>query len=112
MKNVGSGKVILFHVTSNNEWSNLPLSSLFSDIISRLLLIPKFKVNSNNQEMTMKQKINSFGELIDPLKNYSFVNQSKSSINYPSIQVPVGIYENENLSIALNLAGNLNTESF
>ncbi len=112
MKNIGSGKVILFHVTSNNEWSNLPLSSLFSDIISRLLLIPKFKVNSNNQEMTMKQKINSFGELIDPLKNYSFVNQSKSSINYPSIQVPVGIYENENLSIALNLAGNLNTESF
>ena len=34
MKNVGKGKVILFHVTSNNEWSNLPLSSLFQDLIS------------------------------------------------------------------------------
>ena len=41
MKNVGKGKVILFHVTSNNEWSNLPLSSLFQDLISKLLLISR-----------------------------------------------------------------------
>ena len=53
MKNVGEGKVILFHVTSNNEWSNLPLSSLFQDLISKLLLISKaeerffFKRNEN-----------------------------------------------------------------
>ena len=41
MKYVGEGKVILFHVTSNNEWSNLPLSSLFEDLISKLLLISR-----------------------------------------------------------------------
>ena len=38
MKNVGKGKVILFHVTSNNAWSNLPLSSLFEDLIEKLLI--------------------------------------------------------------------------
>ena len=43
MKNVKKGKVILFHVTSNNEWSNLPMSSFFKDLLTKLLLIPKTK---------------------------------------------------------------------
>ena len=66
MKHVGYGKVILFHVTSNNEWSNLPLSSLFRDIISKLLLIPKVEKNQYSEEMIIKSKINSFGELTNP----------------------------------------------
>ena len=43
MKEVDKGKVILFHITSNNDWSNLPLSGLFEDIINKLLLISKVK---------------------------------------------------------------------
>ena len=54
MKNVGKGKVILFHVTSNNEWSNLPLSSLFQDLISKLLLISKTRKVFPLKEMKIK----------------------------------------------------------
>ena len=63
MKEIDKGKVILFHVTSNNEWSNLPLSGLFQDIINRLLLITKVKKNKNSEVMILKSKVNSFGEL-------------------------------------------------
>ena len=112
MKNVGYGKVILFHITSNNEWSNLPLSSLFKDIISKLLLVPKVEKNLYSEEMIIKSKIDSFGELTNPLKNYYYVNNLIEEKKYPSFKNPAGIYENENLSIALNLSGNLSTQSF
>ncbi len=35
---VGDGSITLFHVTANADWSNLPISGLFVDIIQRLTL--------------------------------------------------------------------------
>jgi len=35
-KALGQGQVVLFHVTANAEWSNLPLSGLFVDMLDRL----------------------------------------------------------------------------
>lgn len=35
-KFVGLGRIVLFHVTANAEWSNLPLSGLFVEMLSRL----------------------------------------------------------------------------
>tara|TARA_R110002096_G_scaffold414611_1_gene615794 strand:+ start:26452 stop:29163 length:2712 start_codon:yes stop_codon:yes gene_type:complete len=35
-KEQGAGRVILFHVTANAEWSNLPLSGLFVQMLDRL----------------------------------------------------------------------------
>ena len=34
---LGAGEVVLFHVTANADWSNLPLSGLFLDMLSRLV---------------------------------------------------------------------------
>jgi hypothetical protein len=36
---LGAGRVALFHVTANAEWSSLPLSGLFVDMVRRLLEI-------------------------------------------------------------------------
>ena len=36
---MGAGRTVLFHVTANAEWSNLPLSGLFVDMVNRLLLV-------------------------------------------------------------------------
>ena len=33
----GAGRVVLFHVTANADWSNLPLSGLFVDMLHRLV---------------------------------------------------------------------------
>ncbi|SFR15185.1 DUF4159 domain-containing protein [Poseidonocella sedimentorum] len=35
-KPLGQGRVVLFHVTANAEWSNLPLSGLFVEMLERL----------------------------------------------------------------------------
>ena len=32
----GSGRLVLFHVTANSDWSNLPISGLFVDMLRRL----------------------------------------------------------------------------
>ena len=36
-KTLGSGQVVLFHVTANAEWSSLPLSGLFVQMLERLV---------------------------------------------------------------------------
>lgn len=35
-KRVGQGQIVLFHVTANAEWSSLPLSGLFVEMLERL----------------------------------------------------------------------------
>ncbi|MDI3336723.1 DUF4159 domain-containing protein [Defluviimonas aestuarii] len=35
-RSIGEGQVVLFHVTANAEWSNLPLSGLFVQMLERL----------------------------------------------------------------------------
>ena len=37
----GEGQVVLFHVTANSEWSNLPLSGLFVDMLRRIATLGK-----------------------------------------------------------------------
>ncbi len=38
-KPMGAGSVVLFHVTANSEWSNLPLSGLFVQMLERLAVL-------------------------------------------------------------------------
>jgi hypothetical protein len=35
----GAGRIVLFHVTANAEWSNLPLSGLFPDMMRRVVAL-------------------------------------------------------------------------
>ena len=35
----GAGRIVLFHVTANADWSNLPLSGLFVDMLRRLVAL-------------------------------------------------------------------------
>ncbi|MCI0752272.1 DUF4159 domain-containing protein [Teichococcus vastitatis] len=35
----GAGRIVLFHVTANAEWSNLPLSGLFIDMLRRVVAL-------------------------------------------------------------------------
>ena len=32
----GNGRLVLFHITANSDWSNLPISGLFVDMLRRL----------------------------------------------------------------------------
>ncbi len=68
-KRIGAGQVVLFHITANAEWSTLPLSGLFVQMLERLavsstLALPDL---SELQGTTWQpiRVLNGFGTLVD-----------------------------------------------
>lgn len=68
-KPLGQGQVVLFHVTANAEWSNLPLSGLFVEMLERLAVSASAKPpNAEDLQGTTwrpVQVLNGFGTLTD-----------------------------------------------
>ncbi len=68
-KPVGDGQVVLFHVTANAEWSTLPLSGLFVEMLERLAVsssvgLPEAK-DLEGTIWTPVQILDGFGALSD-----------------------------------------------
>ncbi len=108
MRKFGEGKIILFHIGANNDWSNLPISSLFPDMINRILLLSKNYNSSNLKNLNLNKEIDGFGNLVLPKKIVSFDNFDKLKTVKPSFNTPPGQYDNNQISIALNLSTNIN----
>ena len=108
MKRFGKGKIILFHIGANNDWSNLPISSLFSDMINRVLLFSKNYNSSNLKNLNLNKEIDGFGNLVLPKKIVALDSFDKLKTVKPSFNTPPGQYENNQISIALNLSTNIN----
>jgi hypothetical protein len=68
-KVIGQGQVVLFHVTANAEWSTLPLSGLFVDMLERLAISSSARLpvaeDLNGTVWTPLQVMNGFGVLRD-----------------------------------------------
>ncbi|MBK0327473.1 DUF4159 domain-containing protein [Rhodobacteraceae bacterium F11138] len=68
-KPLGQGQVVLFHVTANAEWSSLPLSGLFVEMLERLAVSSSAKAPQADDLAgtiwTPLQVMNGFGDLSD-----------------------------------------------
>ena len=68
-KEIDKGQVILFHVTANAEWSSLPLSGLFVEMLERLAVSSASKTpdaaDLEGTTWTPVQVLNGFGLLED-----------------------------------------------
>ena len=68
-KEIGQGQVVLFHVTANAEWSTLPLSGLFVEMLERLAVSSSAKApNAEDLEgttWTPLRVMDGFGTLSD-----------------------------------------------
>ncbi len=66
-KDLGAGRVVLVHVTANAEWSNLPLSGLFVQMLERLAVSTRTtapsKADLAGQVWQPAQVMNGFGDL-------------------------------------------------
>src|SRR5207248_3841613 len=72
----GKGLVVLFHVTANPDWSNLPLSGMFVEMLRRVLdLAPgagggaaagQTTAQNEGQAFTPRRMLNGEGDLTDP----------------------------------------------
>ncbi|MGR3678750.1 MAG: DUF4159 domain-containing protein [Paracoccaceae bacterium] len=68
-KDLGTGQIVLFHVTANAEWSTLPLSGLFVEMLERLAVSTSSRAPEaaelEGTTWTPIQVLNGFGHMQD-----------------------------------------------
>jgi hypothetical protein len=104
----GRGLIVLFHVTSNANWSNLPLSGLFLDMLQRVAGIdPAGTVAgtaASETEYVPRLLLSGNGELVSPDGSAQPVPAAKFDGVVASQNHPPGLYARQGRLQALNLA--------
>lgn len=107
----GKGLIVLFHVTANADWSNLPLSGTFVDMLQRIVdLAPA--AGGNSSAASKEESINAFalrlmlngaGELVAPSTSVNAVPIAEFDGARASPQTPPGIYAQGKQERSINL---------
>lgn len=98
---LGRGLIILFHITADNSWSNLPMSGLFVSMMERIVaLAPEtFSVKEdetykerNSQQIAMKpiKLLDGFGNFMDEIPNSASISDNFTIS--PTRVNPAGFY--------------------
>ena len=107
-KRLGNGQVVLFHVTASADWSSLPLSGLFVQMLERLAVstrqtLPAAK-DLEGTVWTLDRRLDGFGEL-DAAGAIAGVDGASLVTESPGPDLPPGIYSGESGRIAFNAFG-------
>ena len=102
----GQGRIVLFHVTANAEWSTLPLSGLFVDMLTRLSVSARGGA-APAQELTgqnwlLLRALDGFGELQKAEPQPAVSGEALSSPVRTAI-TPPGYYQSFEREVAINL---------
>jgi hypothetical protein len=101
----GNGRVVLFHVTANDDWSNLPLSGLFVDMLRRLVALSAgVQTAPGHDVLAPVQTLDGFGLLSAPPQAATGLAADQFGHTPVSPQHPPGLYGPENGRQALNLS--------
>ncbi|MCA8868596.1 MAG: DUF4159 domain-containing protein [Rhodobacteraceae bacterium] len=105
-KSLGQGQVVLFHVTANAEWSSLPLSGLFVQMLERLAVSTRTATpeaaDLAGQSWQPEQVLNGFGELRQADDLIAVAGERLAGARVGSNLLP-GIYRHGDRQIALNV---------
>jgi len=118
-RNLGEGRIILFHVTANSDWSNLPLSGLFVEMLRRIAALgsgvpdasgtPSSAAGEATPDMPAVlpplQTLNGFGVLGSPPPTAQPVAAEKAHDLVPSLDHPPGYYGAGATPRAINVLG-------
>jgi hypothetical protein len=105
----GKGRVVLFHVTANSEWSNLPLSGLFVDMLRRVIGLSQGVAatpgNTSATEATLSpvRSLDGFGRLTSPPATATPVPAATFDATPITPRHPPGLYGPADGPRALNL---------
>lgn len=105
----GQGQVVLFHVTANAEWSNLPLSGLFVRMLERLVATARTspaEEQADDREhpfWTPETVLDGFGQS-HPAEDLAPVPAEELAAG-PGPDRPAGIYAAGERRVALNAGG-------
>ncbi len=103
---LGEGRVILFHVTANAEWSNLPLSGLFVQMLERLAISARSGAAEASelagQIWVPVRVLNGFGQVVDA-PALAGVPGERLAEGKPGPDAPPGLYAAAERQVAIYL---------
>jgi hypothetical protein len=103
---LGDGQVVLFHVTANAEWSSLPLSVLFVQMLERLAVSARaMGPDLTDLEGTVwvpEEVMDAMGTLAD-IDTLPGVAGERIAAGGPAADMPPGLYAGEDRRMAVNV---------
>ena len=104
----GAGRIVLFHVTANADWSNLPLSGLFEDMMRRLVDLSAGVAGiADDSVLAPAETLDGFGVLGPPPPAATGLTMAELQGAPVSPRHPPGTYGPESGRRALNLGAAL-----
>ena len=110
-KELGQGQVVLVHVTANAEWSTLPLSGLFVQMLERLAVstrpaLPEL-ADLQGQTWVPERVIDAYGleAKADAVAGVDGAALAAALQAGPSAALPPGLYAGAERRVALNAVG-------
>ena len=117
----GLGRVVLFHVTAGPDWSQLPLSGLYVDMLKRLLPLARSTaapIQASIGDWAAERTLDGYGQLGKPPANAQMIANDAFGITQASFKNPPGLYRQGLRRQALNTVSDhgayemLNTAGF
>ena len=120
----GEGWIVLFHVTANSDWSNLPLSGLFVEMLRRTVNMGPSKVDVNSGDQAQAatagtksaspnlvsasalppiQTLDGYGQLGSPPARAAPMASDQIDTAQPSPEHPPGYYGSSGATRAFNV---------
>ncbi|QDY69721.1 DUF4159 domain-containing protein [Qingshengfaniella alkalisoli] len=107
-KQMGQGGIVLFHVTANAEWSSLPLSGLFVQMLERLSISTRPDAPSAEElagtTWQADRLLDGFGNLHDA-GTRAGIDGKQLAEAVPGPRLPPGLYSDEDRQFVLNTLG-------
>jgi Domain of unknown function (DUF4159)/Aerotolerance regulator N-terminal len=104
----GKGLVVLFHVTANADWSNLPLSGLFLNMLQRVAgldaALAGAPTTGDASTFVPQLLLSGDGTLVQPDGTVQPVPAAKMDGTKASLETPPGLYARQGREQALNHA--------
>jgi hypothetical protein len=110
-KPIGAGQVVLVHVTANAEWSNLPLSGLFVQMLERLAVSTRptqpDASDLAGQTWVPDRVLDAYGEETNAgdIAGVKGEDLAKAMQSGPNLDLPPGLYAGGARKVALNVVG-------
>lgn len=96
----GEGRLVLFHITANSDWSNLPISGVFVDMLRRISTMGRISAGTSSAETASGDGANSGDGLavLPPLKTLDGFGALKPP---PPTAEPIKASEAETMQVSL-----------
>jgi hypothetical protein len=101
----GEGMIVLFHVTANRQWSDLPLSGLFVQMLRRLVALSQgvgTDIAAEAAPLPPLTVLDGFGRLVAPPPTAITLGPGEIGETTPGPRHPPGLYGREAAPRALN----------